>query len=218
MATPRRNSLSLPRGAKVSAIPLAQREGRNFEAATPDCLALAVSEEKVWKNLTAYCHKDPNLDCPILPSTMSNTLEEVLFIFCLHYPGDKHIDEMREKGLLWLTRNGYLGEICLRFLTSTINRMIYHTEDLQGDCRDSIAFTDIINMCPAPNKSGGDHNHEALQALTENVLIATIRLCPNAEIVFFGKKPNQYAANAFLQRLEKEGLADRFPDGRISTG
>ena len=118
---------------------------------------------------------------------------------------------MTEDGLLWVTRNGYLGEICLRFLTSTINCTIYHSEDIQGNCRDSIAFTDI-NMCPAPNKCGGDHNHEALQALTENVLIATIRLCPKAKIVFFGKKPNHYAVNGFLQRLQKEGLADRFPE------
>ena len=83
---------------------------------------------------------------------------------------------------------GYLGEICLRFLTSTINRTIYHTEDedIQGDCRDSIAFTDI-NMCPAPNKCGGDHNHEALQALTEDVLVEILKLCCNARIVFFGK-------------------------------
>ena len=57
-----------------------------------------------------------------------------------------------------------------------------------------------------------DHNHEALQVLTENVLIKVLKLCRNAKIVFFGKKPNQYAANAFLQRLEKEGLVDRFPE------
>ena len=118
---------------------------------------------------------------------------------------------MTEDGLLWVTRNGYLGEICLRFLTSTINHTIYHTEDIQGNCRDSIAFTDI-NMCPAPNKCGGDHNHPKLQAPTENVSNETIRLCPNAKIVFFGKKPNRYAVSGFLQRLENEGLADRFPE------
>ena len=100
MATPRSNALSYLRGAKVSAIPFLQQEGRNFYA---------------------FCRSHPHLDCPILPSTMSNTLEGILFIFCLHYPGDNHFDKMREKGLLWLTRNGYLGEICLRFLTSTIN-------------------------------------------------------------------------------------------------
>ena len=77
-------------------------------------------------------------------------------------------------------KNGYFGEICLLFLTSTINRTIYHTEDIQGDSRDSIAFTDI-NMCPAPNKCGGDHNHPKLQALTEDVLIKTIKHCPSAK-------------------------------------
>ena len=213
MATPRSNALSHPRGAKVSVIPFAQREGRNFDAATPDCLSLPISKAEEWNELTAYCRNHPNLDCPILPATLSDTLEEVLVIICKHYPGENDFDAMREKGLLWLTKNGYLGEICLRFLTSTINCTIYHTEDedIQGDCRESIAFTDI-NMCPAPNKCAGDHNHEALQVLTENVLIATIRLCHNAKIVFSGKKPNQYAANAFLQRLEKEGLVDRFPE------
>jgi hypothetical protein len=77
--------------------------GRNFDAARTDCLSFAVSEKKAWKNLTAYYHEDPHLDCPILPATLSNTLEEVLFIFCLHYPGDNDFDEMTEDGLLWLT-------------------------------------------------------------------------------------------------------------------
>ena len=77
---------------------------------------------------------------------------------------------MTEDGLAWLTRNGYLGEICLCFLTFTINRTIHYTKHIQGDCRDSIAFTDDINMCPAPNKYGGDHNHPELQALTVDVM------------------------------------------------
>ena len=102
----RSNLLRLPRGkgkGKESEIPFPQREGRNFDAATPDCLSLAVSEKKAWKNLTAYCCNHPNLDCPILPATMSKSLPKVRVIFCLHYPGDKHIDEMIEAGLLWLT-------------------------------------------------------------------------------------------------------------------
>ena len=142
---------------------------------------------------------------------MGNTLEEVLVILCLNFPGDNHFDEMGEKGLLWLTQNGYLGEICLCFLPSTINCAIHHTKDLQGDCRDSIAFTDI-NMCPAPSKCGGDHNHEALQALTEDVLVEILKLCCNARIFFFRKKPNQYTVSRFLQQLEKEGLEDIFPE------
>ena len=89
--------------------------------------------------------------------------------------------------------------------------MIDDTNGIEGDCMDNIAFTDI-NMCRAPNNSGGDHNHEALQALTEDVLIETIRLCPNANICFLGKKPNQYAKEKFLARLQKEGLANQFPE------
>ena len=210
---PRSNLLRLRRGArnKLLGIPFPQQEGRNFDAARTDCLSLAVLEKKAWKDLVEHCRVHVNLDCPILPATLSKSLPKVLVIFCLHCPGDNHIDEMTEDGLLWVTRNGYLGEICLRLLTSTINRTIHHTKDLQGDCRDNIAFTDI-NMCPAPNKCGGDHNHPKLQALTENVPIETIRLCHNAKIVFFGEKPNQYAVNGFLQRLENEGLADEFPE------
>ena len=79
-------------------------------------------------------------------------------------------------------------------------------------------------MCPAPNKCGGDHNHPKLQALTEDVLIETIKLCPKAKIFFFEKKPNQgkniflwkkaqpIRCDCFLASLEKEGLADRFPE------
>ena len=46
---------------------LDQRIGRkNFDAATTDCLSLAVSEKKAWKDLVEYCRVHVNLDCPIL--------------------------------------------------------------------------------------------------------------------------------------------------------
>tara|TARA_B110001450_G_C17254185_1_gene332817 strand:- start:179 stop:400 length:222 start_codon:yes stop_codon:yes gene_type:complete len=64
-----------------------------------------------------------------------------------HFPGDNYFEEMTEDGLLWLTQKGYLGGICLRFLTTTINHTIHYTKRIEGDCRDSIAFTDI-NVCP----------------------------------------------------------------------
>ena len=71
----------------------------------------------------------------------------------------------------------------------------------------------LISTCVRlKNKCGSDRKHPALQALTMNVLIATIRLCPNAKIIFFGKKHNQYALTVFLERLQNEGLADRFPE------
>ena len=50
LALPRGNSLSLPRGAKVSKIPFLQREGRNFDAATNDCLSLPMSKKKNGRN------------------------------------------------------------------------------------------------------------------------------------------------------------------------
>ena len=68
----------------------------------PIAFHLLFQKKKAWKNLTAYYHEDPHLDCPILPATLSNTLEEVLFIFCLYYPGDNNFDEMTErKRILW---------------------------------------------------------------------------------------------------------------------
>ena len=88
------------RKKKTKAIPLNERKGRNFDAARTDCLSLAVSEKKAWKKLKAYCHKDPHLDCPILPATMSKSLPKVLVIICKHFPGDNHFDEMTEDGLL----------------------------------------------------------------------------------------------------------------------
>jgi hypothetical protein len=187
---------------------LDQRIGRNFDAATTDCLSLAVSETEAWKELIEYCSDRLNLDCPILPASSSSTLQEVKVIICKHFPGDNHFDEMTEDRSLWLTKDGYLGEICFCFLTSTINCTIYHTKDIQGNYRDSIAFTDI-NMCSAPNKCGGDHNHPKLQALTADVLIKTIRLCRNQKIVFLGKKPNQFAAASFLLATTKEGRISR---------
>ena len=74
-------------------------------------------------------------------------------------------NDITEEGLLW---NEFLGEICLCFLTSTVNCTIHYTKHIEGDSRDSIAFTGI-NMCPAQNKCGGDHNHQELQALTERM-------------------------------------------------
>ena len=119
-----------------TAIPFAQREGRNFDAATTDCLSEDISKTKAWKELKAYCLKHPHLNCPILPATMSKSLTKVLVIICKHFPGDDHFDdEMTEDGLLWLTKKGYFGELCLRFFTSTINNMIVDTDDIEGDCR-----------------------------------------------------------------------------------
>ena len=63
-----------------------------------------------------------------------------------------------------------------------------------------MAYTDI-NICPGPNNCGGDHNHPALQAFTTDILVETIALCLNAQIVFFGDKPNQYAVDTFLEQL-----------------
>ena len=199
---------------KAKVITLDQRRGRNFDAATTNCLSLPISKTEAWKELTAYCHKHTNLDCTILPATMSKSLMKVLVIICKYFPGDNHFDdEMTEDGLLWLTKKGYFGELCLRFLTltSTINNMIVDTDDIEDDCRDNIAFTDI-NMCPAPSNCGCDHNHPALQALTTDVLVEVLKHCPNAQIVFLGKKPNQYAKEKFLARLQKEGLANQLPE------
>ena len=75
---PRSNSLCCPRAkGKVSEIPYSQQEGRNFDSAATNCLSLAVSETEAWKKLTVYYHKDPHLDCPILPATLSKSLMHV---------------------------------------------------------------------------------------------------------------------------------------------
>lgn len=123
-------------------------------------------------------------------------------------------DDITEEGLLW---NEFLGEICLCFLTSTINRTIHYTKDILGVSRDNIAFTDI-NMCPASNNYGGDHNHEALQELTIDVLVEVLKHCPNAKKTFFwGKNPNQYAFDCFLETTT-EGRISRYIVGRILIG
>ena len=147
---------------------------------------------EAWKELIEYCMSCTSQSwlSHLIPASLGNNLEEIEVIICKDFPGYNHFDEMREKGLLWLTQNGYIGEICLLFLTSTVNPTIHHTKDIQGDCRDSITYTNI-NMCPAPNKCGGDHNQSKLQALTEDVLVEVLKLCRNAKISFFWEKPNQ---------------------------
>ena len=97
---------------------------------------------------------------------------------------------MPEDGLAWLTHNHneFFGEVCLCFLTSTINCTIHYTKDIKGDSRNSIVFT-TINMCRGSNNCGCDHNHLKLQAVTEDVLVEVLKHCPNAKTFFFGQKP-----------------------------
>ena len=92
---------SLPRG-KVLEIPFHQRKGKNFDAATKDCLSLVISKTQPWKKLTVYCCDHLNLDCPILPASLSNTLEEIQVIICKHFPGDSHVNEIiTDDGYIW---------------------------------------------------------------------------------------------------------------------
>ena len=68
---PRSNAFCLPRGrGKVSEIPFPQLKGRNFDAATTNCLSQSILKTKAWKELTDYCHDHFNLGCPILSTTV----------------------------------------------------------------------------------------------------------------------------------------------------
>ena len=74
--------------------------------------------------------------------------------------------------------------VSLLLLLSMVSFIIQKTFKIQGKSQNSLAFTNI-NMCPAPKDCSGDHNnHPALQALTMDVLIATIRLCPKMQKLF----------------------------------
>ena len=85
------------------------------------------------------------------------------------------------------------------FPLSTTYSLSYRRQFKERAALDSIAFTDII-MCPGPNNYVGncDYHHPILQAPTEDVLVATISLCPSSKIIFFGDKPNQYSVDSSL--------------------
>ena len=118
------------RKSKKLLVPFCQRKGRNFVATTCDCLSLAVSKTNPWKRLETYSCNHCNLDCPILPATLGKSLDNITFIIIKKFPGDTNLERTTQCGLLWLTSNGYFGEICLRFLESTINNIIYRTKGI----------------------------------------------------------------------------------------
>ena len=70
-------------------------------------------------------------------------------------------------------------------------------------------------MCLAPNKYSGDYNHQKLQlqALTEDVLINTIKLCPNAKKILW-EKAQPICCDYFLSKA-KEGRIIRNISRRI---
>ena len=59
------------------------------------------------------------------------SLDYINFIVIKHFPGDTNFDKTTQVRLLWLTLNGFFGEVCLCFLESTTNRTIYHTEGIK---------------------------------------------------------------------------------------
>jgi hypothetical protein len=62
---------------------------------------------------------------------------------------------------------------------------------------------------------GGDYNHQKLQALTEDVLINTIKLCPNAKKILW-EKAQPICCDYFLSTA-KEGRIIRNISRRISN-
>jgi hypothetical protein len=117
-----------------------------------------------------------------------------------------------DDGHTWKTKNGYLGEPCLRFPISTINTILWKS-GLGGEkLINNIALTDML-MSPGPNKCGGDYNTPELQQKTTNLLIAFIKQCPNLKtIVVFVSKPNAWAIDKLLPRLKEENLDHLFDE------
>jgi hypothetical protein len=119
---------------------------------------------------------------------------------------------MMNEGLLHKTKNGYPAESCLQFLISTTNSVM-HSLNMEGlKINMSLPFTDIC-MSSGPNNSGGNHNTEAVQKLTTEVIIDFIKGCPKLKnIVVLGKKPNSWAVDKLLQRLIDEGIDHLFDE------
>ena len=77
----------------------------------PNCLSLAILNSDAWNKLLVYCHNHPNLNCPILPAFLDMSLDYINFIVIKHFPGDTNFDKMTQVRLLWLTLNGFFGEV-----------------------------------------------------------------------------------------------------------
>ena len=149
---------------------------------------------KLGKNSQSIVIKTPILIVPFYwPATLSKSLTDILVIICKHFPGDNHFDEMREKGLLWLTRNGYLvGEICLPSFPY-IHYQPYHSFITQKTFK-KIAGTVLllpISTCVRLQTSVMVITtiQSYKKALTKDVLVEVLKLCCNAWIVFFEKSP-----------------------------
>ena len=207
--TARTSSESSPKRTKTNKkkqfIPFPKRTGRTFTTPLLDIAARTTVGLKSWPPLKTYCDQHANLSSPLPIATDAKSLENISVMIILHFPGDVNLEKMIEYGLLWKTENNYIGEPCLRFLVSFINKMLYA---LSGDntrrkINDSIAWWDICPV-PGPNNCGGDHNLPELQLLSTEVLIQFMKKCPNLKkILFFGKNPNIYSMEQFLSQLEK---------------
>jgi hypothetical protein len=192
--------------------PFHERKGGRFDVLpTYDVASTIFLTFESWKAMKAFCDKHPNHTSPIPIASDAECLEDINTVIIKHFPGDVLLDKMMEEGLLHKTKNGYLAEPCLQFLVSAINSVM-NSPDMKGlKVNGKLAFTDIC-MSPGPNNSGGDHNTEALQTLTTEVIIDFIKERPNLKkIVVFGKKPNIWAIDKLLPpRLKQENLDHLF--------
>ena len=99
----------------------------------------------------------------------------------LHYPGDLNTQKMIEEGLLWSSKDGFIGESCLSYLYCKFAKLatlfgITTAEDnererrrererereLYNNLRNCSAFCDMRPII-ASNKFGGIYNNGTIQ-------------------------------------------------------
>ena len=88
----------------------------------------------------------------------------------LHFPGNKDAQKLIEEGLLWRSKNGFIGEYCLSYFYSkfaklaTLLGITSERREVYDKLLNISAFWDV---CPviASNKCGGSHNNRTFKIL-----------------------------------------------------
>ena len=187
---------------KPKPLPVNKRVGTQFDPPQNCPASKASANLESFKKIQAYCDARPHLNSPIPFATLADNLNDIFTLYILHFAGTENLHRLIKDGLLWKTKNGYIGEACIRLDNSIIKKTQYSLGLSALGTETKIAVTDIC-MSPGPNNCGGDHNNFELQALTTDYLLEILSLMPNLQnLVFLGKKLNEYAATTFYPELK----------------
>ena len=169
-----------------------------------------VQEMDVFKELQLYLEtKGYNSALPI--GSDAESLDDITNLNILNFPGDKDTQKQIEEGLLWKSKNGYIGECCLSYFLSKFAKLanllgITTDEDNERAVYDKLRIRSAFwDVCPvtASNKCGGIHNNATIQDFVTQIFLAFVKRCRNlTHINAYGVLPAKYVRETLQPMLE----------------